>query len=434
MKQKVISTGYAPRPLQARVHKEAKRFTVVVCHRRFGKTVMALNHALDRGLRNERANPQYAYIAPFLSQARRVAWDYLKSFSEKIPGVTVNEADLRIDIPRPWLKDRVRIMLLGSDNPNALRGIYLDGVVCDEFGEWNPMAWREVIFPTLLDRQGWAMFLGTPKGQNAFYEVFNYARESGDPNWVGFLFKASETGVIPAEELAMAKAQMSIEEFEQEMECSFSAGMVGSIFGRQMAQLRDGGKIGTVPHDPLFSVDTFWDMGRDGMPVIFAQMIGGEPRIIDYEIEIGADLGTMAKLILSKPYVYGEHVLPHDGRARSLDTGKSRQETLQSLGLRNVRILEKHAKADSINAARVTLPRCRIDRTKCEDLIKALDAYQWKWDEQHQIFSQTPLHNWASHGADAFQTLALGIQEPHQRHFPSDLPQGAVTDFDVFSL
>lgn len=426
-----ISTGYTPRPLQARVHAEAKRFTVVVCHRRFGKTVMALNHMLDRGLRNELKNPQYAYVAPFLSQARRVAWDYLKAFTQDIPGVVVNEADLRVDIPRPWKGDRVRLMLLGADNPNALRGLYLDGVIPDEFGEWNPIAWREVIFPTLLDRKGWAMFLGTPKGQNSFYEVYSYAKDKGDPQWISFLFKASETEIIAADELAMARAQMSVEEYEQEFECSFSSGMVGAVFGRQMVELRKNERIRDVPYDPRFPVDTFWDLGRDGMPIIFAQMIAGDIRIIDYEEQIGSDLPTMARILQQKPYVYREHVLPHDGIAKSLDTGKSRQETLYSLGLNNVRVVSKHAKADSINAGRITLPRCYIDR-KAEKLIKALDAYSFQWDKERQCFGSTPTHNWASHGADAFQTLALGIEEPSNAHFPKDLPREYETHYDVY--
>jgi phage terminase large subunit len=178
-----ISTGYVPRKLQAELHQKLKRFNVLVCHRRFGKTVFAINEKLDRGLRNPLKNPRYAYIAPLYGQAKRVAWDYLKMYTEKIPGATPNEADLRVDIPRPALGDTVRFTLLGADNPVSLKGIYLDGVTMDEYAEMNPATWREVIRPTLSDRAGWANFIGTPKGRNSFFDLYEQAKTGEDPEW-----------------------------------------------------------------------------------------------------------------------------------------------------------------------------------------------------------------------------------------------------------
>lgn len=428
---KVFSTGYSPRKWQEEVHLHAKRFTVCVVHRRAGKTVLAVNHMGDRGLRNPRVNPQYAYIAPYYSQAKRIAWDYFKNSWGKAPGALINEADLRIDIPRPWAGDRVRFMLLGADNPDSLRGLYLDGVVCDEFGEWNPRPWREVIFPALLDREGWALLMGTPKGRNLFYDLYEYAKE--DPkNWARFLFDVNSTQSLSPDAVAMAKQSMSIEEFEQEMLCSFAAGMVGAIFGRQMVTVRNEIRIRDVPHDPSIPVDTFWDLGRDGMPIIFAQTVGQEIRLIDYIEEIGSDLPTVVRMLKERPYVYGEHVLPHDGRAKELGTGRSREETLRSLGLQSIRVLDRQSKEDSINAGRLILNRCYFDKIKCSRLVEALEKYSWSFDKDRQIFSKTPLHNQYSHGADAFQQLAMGIQESHHRHFPSNLPLTAETEYDVF--
>ena len=175
-KVKTVSTGYNPRPLQLEIHKKMKRFNVLVLHRRFGKTVLSINEMLDRGLRNPRKNPQYVYLAGTYGQAKRVAWEYVKEFTKKLPGAKANEAELRVDIPRPHLEDKVRLLLLGAENPDSLRGIYIDGCVLDEFGGCDPSVWGEVIRPALADREGWAIFIGTPKGQNHFYNLYNKAR------------------------------------------------------------------------------------------------------------------------------------------------------------------------------------------------------------------------------------------------------------------
>src|SRR3989304_4749260 len=164
-----ISTGYEPRKFQEILHKNLKRFNVLVCHRRFGKTVFSVNHCIDRGLRNTKRNPQYAYIAPTYGQAKRIAWDMFKEYTKNLPGVSTNEQDLRLEIERPHLQDKVRFLLLGAENPGSLKGIYLDGVILDEFAECAPAIWGEVVRPALSDRRGWAIFIGTPKGQNHFF-------------------------------------------------------------------------------------------------------------------------------------------------------------------------------------------------------------------------------------------------------------------------
>ena len=120
-KQQIISTGYSPRPLQQQIHQSLKRFNVLVCHRRAGKTVLCINELIDQCLKNTKPNPRYAYFAPFYSQAKKVAWDYLKMYTRNIPGTTFNEQELRADL----LGGR-RIYVAGADNPDAHRGIYLD--------------------------------------------------------------------------------------------------------------------------------------------------------------------------------------------------------------------------------------------------------------------------------------------------------------------
>lgn len=415
-----VSTGYVPRPLQLVLHQAFKRFNVVVCHRRFGKTHLALNEVLDRAFRNNLRSPQYAYLAPTYGQAKRVAWDLLKDYVKNIPGVVINEADLRIDIPRPAKQDRIRIILLGAENPGSLKGIYLDGVVLDEFAEMNPQVWSESIRPALSDRMGWGLFIGTPKGTNHFYEIYNFAQngnpEKGVPppdDWYTAIYKASQTGIIPISELDAARAVMSPEEYEQEYECSFSAALVGAYYGKEMALAEDEKRICPVGYDPGLPVTTFWDLGVDDTTVIwFVQRLRDhEIRIIDHHEESGQGLPYYAKLLASKKYVYDEHVLPHDAEVRELGTGVSRVETMRKLcrGTR-VRVLPRQTVEDGINAVRLILAKCWFDNIKCSRGIAALKNYQRTWDAKNKVFQQRPKHDWASHSADAFRYLAMGLK------------------------
>lgn len=412
MSIKKVVTGYIPRPLQLLLHRAFKRFNVVVCHRRFGKTHLALNEIIDKAFRNQLKNPQYAYIAPTYGQAKRIAWDLLKDYLKDIPGVIINEADLRIDIPRPATKDRIRIILLGAENPGSVRGIYLDGAVFDEYAEMNPEIWSSVVRPLLSDRKGWALFIGTPKGANHFYEIYKAAAASDE--WFTAIYKASETGIIDQIELTSAKASMSDNEYAQEFECSFSAALVGAYFGKEMEKAEQEKRITDVPYDPILPVFTYWDLGMDDTTVIwFGQNLGGrEIRWIDYVEESGMGFDYYARVLKEKGYVYEEHVLPHDGAVRELGTGKSRMETLQALcrGVK-VRVAQKHAPADGINASRLLLAKSWFDKTKCHNGIEALKNYERVWDSKNKIFQQRPKHNWASHAADAFRTGAMAIRE-----------------------
>lgn len=440
---KEVSTGYVPRPLQMQLHRMAERFKVVVCHRRFGKTHYALNEMIDRGFRNELLNPQYAYIAPTYGQAKRVAWDLLKNYLKDIPGVIVNEADLRIDVPRPATRDRIRFLLLGAENPDSLRGIYLDGVVLDEYAEQSPVIWSQVVRPALMDRKGWAVFIGTPKGQNQFYDLLQFAQNGKpeanipkDPEWGWAVFKASETNIIPRDELDAAKALMSPEEYEQEMECSFSAALVGAYYGKEMEKAETAGRITHIDYDTALPVTTYWDLGMDdAMSVWFVQNLAGrELRIIDYEEHSGMGLPAWSKLLQEKGYVYDTHVLPHDGAVRELGTGVSRLETLQKLqrGIK-VRVAKKMDVADGINAVRLLLSKCWFNRLKCEKGIKALKNYEKAWDAKNKVFQNRPKHNWASHGADAFRTMATSLEESqYERDARNKRPgnRQSVSDFD----
>lgn len=374
---------------------------------------------IDCGLRCTLKNPQYAYIAPTYGQAKRVAWDVLKEYLKNIPFVEFNESELRADITRPALRDRVRIMLLGAENPGALRGLYLDGVVLDEYAEMNPEVWSMVLRPALSDRLGWAIFIGTPKGQNHFYEIYETAKDKSD--WFRMMFKASETKIIPLAELEAAEAIMSEEEFAQEYECSFQAALVGAYYGKSLSKLESKGRITSVPFDSSINVHTAWDLGIDDSTAIwFVQMYRTEVRVIDYMEGSGEGLEYYIKEINNKPYVYGAHFFPHDISVRDLITGKSRLEIIKTLGIKNAVVAPKLPVADGIQAVRNLLDRCWFDKDNCNQGrigefrgLESLKNYQKKWDSKNKIYLSTPKHDWASHGADAFRTLAVALSDEY---------------------
>jgi phage terminase large subunit len=429
-----ISTGYVPRPLQAPLHKSLKRFSVLVCHRRWGKTIFSINEMIDRGLRlytaKESLRPRYAYIAPTYGQAKKIAWDVFKSYCGNIPGVTFNEQELRVDISLFGdIANTLRFQLLGAENPDSLRGIGLDGVIVDEPAQTPPGLWSEVIRPTLLDRKGWAIFIGTPKGRNSFYDFYERART--DPEWFTQIYRASETNIIEKSELEALRKEMGDEAYAQEMECSWEATNKGRYFGPLMADLVQKGRITRVPYDPNLGVMTAWDLGiGDSTAIWFAQRAFRELHLIDYMEVDGLGLPEIARKIKEKPYPYTTHLLPHDAAARELGTGKTRQEVLNNLGIR-ADVLPRQKVDDGIQAMRNLLQNCCFDEDKTYRGIECLREYRREWDEKAGMFKNKPLHNQFSHGADAFRQLAMGIDRERPLVQPERQTR-AITEYNEF--
>ncbi|MBF0189501.1 MAG: hypothetical protein HQL50_16385 [Magnetococcales bacterium] len=392
------------RPFQKQLEEALKRFNVLVCHRRFGKTVFCVYRLVRQALECDNRAPRFAYVAPLYKQAKQVAWDYLQSLAGLIPGTKVNQAELRVD-----LANGARIQLYGADNPDALRGIYLDGVVLDEYAQMSPRMWSEVIRPTLADRQGWAIFIGTPQGKNAFYDLYQKAKDL--PEWYRTRLKASQTGVMQEAELQAARLEMSENEYNQEFECSWSAAIKGAYYARALQQAEQENRTTTVPWETTLPVHTAWDLGVDDATCIwFFQQAGREIRVIDFYEAQGHGLTHYVRTLQQKPYIYGDHLLPHDVKVRELGTGRSRLEVLQSLGIR-AKVVPQLGVEDGINAVRAILPRCWFDSEKCARGVEALSQYRSDYDEARGLFRGQPLHDWTSHAADAFRYLAVGIQE-----------------------
>jgi len=395
-----IVIPYKPREHQKEVHNNLKRFNVLVCHRRFGKTVLCINEILKKAMQNTLPRPRYYYLAPTYSMAKRTAWDYLKEYTGVLPNVTYHETELRADLP-----NGARIQLLGCERPDSLRGLYIDGVILDEVAQMPPRLWTEIIRPALSDREGWMVAIGTPQGHNAFFDLYDYANHQ--EGWYAETFKSSETGIISDLELNEAKHLMPDEVYEAEFECSFDSAAIGSIYAKGLTKAEEDGRITKIPYQTDTKVNTFWDLGmQDKTAIWFVQIKGSAFHIIDYYENSGESLEFYASVLDEKKYLYDTHYLPHDANVRELGTGVSRVETAQSLGMRTS-IVPKLSIDDGINAVRMLLSRCWFDHEKCKDGLDALRQYRWAVSDKGEVKNR-PEHSWCSHAADAFRYFAVG--------------------------
>ena len=382
------------------LHSRKTRWFIGVAHRRAGKTVADINELVIGALKCALPNPRFAYVAPQLNQAKDIAWVYLKEYTAFL-SPKINESELWVELP-----GGKRIRIYGADNPDRLRGIYLDGVVLDEFGDMDPTIWSQVIRPALSDRKGWACFIGTPKGKNTFHKLWTEAED--DPDWTRLMLKASETWLLDAKELSDARKMMSDDEYAQEYECSFEAAVRGAYYGKEINDAEGAGRIVPVPYDPRLPVHTAWDLGvADSTVIWFVQTHGRETRLIDCLKGEGVGLDWYAKRLQERDYLWGNHYLPHDVEVRELGTGKSRKEVLQGLGI-NATVCPNIPIADGIQAVRMLLPTCWFDREKTKTGVEALRMYRREYDDKRQEFRVNPLHDWTSHYADALRYFAVG--------------------------
>lgn len=399
-----VSLGYDPRPQFVPFHQRVERWSALVCHRRAGKTVATIADLIDALLRCDKPNPRGAYVAPTFVQAKDVAWEYAKRFSAAIPGVTFNESELRIDYP-----NGARLRLYGAENYDRMRGLYLDYLVLDEYADMNPAAWPEVLRPALADRKGSAVFIGTPKGRNAFYDLCEMAKDS--PDWFYDRMKASETGIVDPDELADARASMTTEQYQTEFECSFDSAVVGAYYGQDIELAYEERRIGVVPHDPALPVTTYWDLGLDDATAIwFVQALGKEVRVIEAVEWTQTPLTQIAKEVTNRAYTYADHVFPHDVRVREMTTGRSREEVMRNI-LGKLSIAPMLDIDDGINALRTLFSRLWFDEGKAGVLVEALKNYRKKWDDKRKVFENRPYHDWSSHFADAGRMLAVTYRE-----------------------
>lgn len=413
-----MNFNYQPRPQFMPYHQRRQRYAVLICHRRAGKTVALLNDMIVRALtpREDGLRQQFAFMAPTQAQARAVAWAYLKEFTAcfaKCGGYKALEQHLTVTLPDPRDTNRPgsTIMLVGAENAERLRGLFLDGATVDEAADVADYVVTTILRPALADRQGWLTLSGTLKSaDDHLYRAYELSQKA-PLLYFSMLLRADESGILPAEELRDLQLSMSDEAYAVEMLCDVAKAMSGKILLPYMKIEQ----VTRVPYDPEAAPPvTAWDLGvSDSTAIWVMQMAGREPRLLNYYQESGQSLEHFVQWLSKLPYAgkLGAHLLPHDSRVRELGSGKSRLEILRNMGLRNLKVVPKLPKDQQIEAARLLLPKCWFNEDTTGEGRKALRNYSFAFDQKRKVFSLAPLHDQYSNGADAFQVLAVGMKK-----------------------
>lgn len=376
-------------------------------HRRAGKSTALMWKGIKACLTEKKPLPRVVDILPFsVMWVRTGLWDQLVEAARHIPGAEIRKSTMSVSFP-----NGSTFQCGGADNQESWRGGYADLCILDEFDDMPQSMVPLIVEPMLADRDGILIRSGTPKGKGLLKEAYDRAQFSAD--YSRYLLDYTKTGALSDGAIQRLKAEMSQEEFAQELECSFESPNSGSYYGKLMQEAEEQDRICHVPHEPTLRVTTAWDLGVDDSTAIwFLQTLrSGEWRLIDYLEDSGEGLDHYVRLLKDRPYTYERHILPHDAQVRELGSGKSRTETLHSLGVKPTRIIRSHSVADGINAVRMALPRCWFDINRCALGIKALRGYRREWNENAQTWRSNPVHDHASHGADAMRYMCLGVRE-----------------------
>jgi phage terminase large subunit len=412
-----LPNGWKPRPDQIDLFNAIKPGgrAVMVAHRRWGKDDIAL-HATACNAMQRPGN--YWHCLPEYSMSRKAIWEAVnprsgkrridEAFPDEIRS-SVRSQDMMIKF-----KNGSTWQLIGSDNYNSLVGSPPVGIIFSEYALANPSAWG-YMRPILAENNGYAGFISTPRGKNHLHDLYKYGIT--DPAWFAQIVTAATSGVFTAEQLAQEHAELIAEMgpeegeafFRQEYYCSFEGAVCGSYYSAIMEIAEQDGHCCNVPYDPNIPVITAWDLGvGDATGIWFLQLVGAEVRVIDYYEASGEGLQYYAKYLASKPYVYSEHIMPHDIRVRELGSGKSRLETAEGLGIKPITICPSLPVDDGIQAVRSILPRCYFDKKKTSQGYEALKSYRKEYDDKRKEYKAKPYHDWTSHASDAFRMFAVG--------------------------
>lgn len=411
----VIPILPSSRPYQADFHAQAmkKRFGYLVWHRRAGKDLACWVLLIQRAIQRPAI---YWHVFPTHKQARKALWQAIdnngRRFLDYIPKCMLerppNNSEMMIT-----LKNGSLIYVLGSNNDDALRGSNPWGVIMSEHAYQVPTAWPDIIQPILLANEGWAIFNTTPAGKNHAYDLYTYACRQ--PDWFTSLLTVNDTHIIDVNEINRLRDQgMSEEKIQAEYYCSWSKGVEGTFYGRLVEMARLDERIDKVRFDSWIPVYTACDIGyTDYTAIWFWQEVQGQIRFIDYYQASGEGLHHYANVLDSfardKGYRYAEHFAPFDIKDGEIGSGKTRLQIAQDLGI-NFSVLKRASFESGIELSRKNLMRCIFDEKNCAQGIKALENYRKKYDEARDSYSTHPIHDWASHGADAFRYASIAIE------------------------
>ena len=441
-----ILIPYKPNQTQAEIHKALKRFSVVVLHRGCGKTWLAANELIRRAFTCEdRSGALFVYVAPEKQQAKDIVWEKLKYFCQNIPDLKIREDELTITFP----DNNAIVRIAGADQPDRLRGIHPHYVVLDEVGQMKRDVWYEAILPSIQRNKGGVLFIGTPKGDNLFKEMYDFADKKGNEDWYCAYKGVYDTEVYTMDEIKAIRAMMPTAKFEQEYLCKWDAIFTGSYYSSYFEN-EALNLLGDVPYNPMFPVITGWDLGTADKTVIwFAQQVDGKIHVIDYYDNNNKDIFHYIQVLKNKPYVYGSCILPHDGTQRSWESGKSRIDIIQKHGFRCTQA-KKLSPQEGIAIVQAQLYLCKFDKKRCLQGVEYLNAYRARQDAISGESTSTPLHDTSSDAADAFRTLIVGLRKqpgeggpvnPHQWVFDFMRGQGkqgrnqdVISDYDYLNF
>ena len=391
-------------------------------HRRAGKDLFAVNYCIAQAMQRVGA---YWHIFPTYKQGRKIAWEGRtragRAFKDHFPEELIErERDQEMTLN---FTNGSSYHIIGADNPDSQVGTNPIGMI---FSEWaviqDPNLWH-LLLPILVENDGWAVFITTPRGRNHAYRMLRKVQDN--PKWFTQILGAGDTlhngkRVLTEEMIDEARSEgMSEDMVQQEFYCSFDASLENAYYGPEMRLADEEDRITHVPYDPALQVETWWDLGMsDQTSIWFMQHTMGSTRAIDYEFASGESLAYYANLLHRKREKwncsYRAHLLPHDAKVRDLGTGKTRIETLRKLGIDNLKVIKKTGLQDGIQATRAMIATTYFDEVHCSTGIEGMRQYVKKPiegaedPEGNQMFSNEPMHNWASHPADAYRTGAVG--------------------------
>ena len=418
-----IPNNWAPRPHQLdffRAMDNGIKRACLVWHRRAGKDSTSLNFTAKEMFKRK---GNYWHLFPKQTQARKAIWNGINSDGQSILDQVFPEAvrartssqEMMIE-----LKNGSTWQLAGSDNYDSLVGANPVGVVFSEWSLCDPNAWA-YIRPMLAENGGWAVFIYTPRGKNHGFTLYNMAKKADE--WfcqnltVNDTKRADGSPVISPEAIETERAE-GMEEalIQQEFFGSFEAQIPGAYFADQLQQAKDQNRVGRIPIEPSLQVHTAWDLGiSDSMSIWFFQAMGKEIRLVDYYESNGKGMEHYIQHLTQwadrNGVIYGQHLAPHDIEVRELTSGRSRKDVARDMGITFRTVQRPRTKIEGIQAIRRMFPRFWIDDERAEQGYACIASYHREWDEKHQRFRDQPVHDWASHGADALQTLALGWRD-----------------------
>lgn len=415
------SNGWRPRPYQRKLWsylENGGKHAEALWHRRAGKDEILLHWG---AIASHQRVATYWHMLPMASQARKAIWEAVnphtgkrridEAFPQALRDTTrENEMLIKLKCGSTW-------QVVGSDNFNSLVGSPPAGVVCSEWALANPAA-RAYLRPILAENGGWQAYITTPRGKNHAYQTFKAAE--ADPKAFAQKLTVYDTGALDPEMIESERrayiadygADAGDALFRQEYLCDWDAAILGAYYGHEMRLAEQQGRIIDLEYDPDMKVHTAWDLGwTDDTAIWFFQVHRGEVRVIDFHSVSGADIPTLAQTLFSRGYDYGDHWLPHDARPKTLAAnGRSIVEQLFALGVRG-KIVPSLSLQDGVQATRMMFPRVWFDQTKCADGIEALKQYRREYDAEKRIFRDKPLHDWTSHGSDAFRMMGIAYRE-----------------------